>query len=73
MYHPDQYYEQHMRYLNELRERAAHNRMLAALAAEQPAGLRAALGRLPALRQALGAWLAQPAQPSEQPACTCGC
>ena len=70
MYNPDHYYEQHMRHIKEMREQAAYDRMVAALAPDRPAGPRAALGRVGALRQVLGAWLTQP---SEQATCTCGC
>ncbi len=73
MYNPNHYYEQHMHQLKALREQAAHDRMVAALAPERWADLRAALVRLGALRVRLGAWLAQPARPAEPPACTCEC
>ncbi len=73
MYHPDLYYEQHMRRLDELHARAQRNRLLAALAPARPARAWAMLAPLGALSQAFRGWLNPPAQPSEQPACTCGC
>jgi hypothetical protein len=64
MYHPDQQYQAHIFHLKELSAQAEQRLMIAALAQDRPAGIRAVGRRLCVVLVRLSTWLSRSATSS---------